>query len=55
MTRQRRYDQGMAHVHRLVRAVDRLLCQVGGRCCVGRAQAAWDDRLKADATRKHGR
>jgi hypothetical protein len=31
----------MATITGLLRALDRLLCRVGGSCCVARSQAAW--------------
>ena len=40
--RRRGYDRrNMTALMRLLRSADRLLCLVGGNCCVARSQAAW--------------
>jgi hypothetical protein len=31
----------VANVLRLLRALDRAICRVGGSCCVSRANGAW--------------
>ncbi|HEU0192671.1 MAG TPA: hypothetical protein VFQ71_00650 [Gaiellales bacterium] len=35
-----------------LRAADRVLCRLGGSCCVGRSQAAWSRSVERRSQRR---